>query len=230
MRTSSTKTSPAVTRSRVELIPSKAFAASAENPAGPVTFASRPGGSPSSTVVRTRSTADTRRSESPPALIGTPTTAAVPSRDHAAGETPETPGIEAARSSARASSTAARPRGPRPRGSRKTATAGVCSPEGNPFAASSTFTDSAPPGRKVAGSFCCACSKRPASGPSAAAASTQTPTTTNLRLLPTTRRERSVLVEASISVLTLYMNRECLRMNRFAKPMSYVLNLYRHGS
>src|SRR6188508_2314031 len=229
MRTSSTKTRPAVTRRRVELIPSKAFVASAENPAGPVTFASRPGGSPFSTVVRTCSTADTSKSESPSARIGTLTTAAVPSGDHATGEMPETPSIDAARSVARVCSTAARPRAPSPSALRKTATAGVCSPEGNPLAASSTLTDSAPPGRKVDGSLCCDCSNRPASGPSAAAPSNQTANTANLRLLPTTSRERMSL-EALISLYQSYTHRTSVEVQRVANHVVCVLKLYRDGS
>ena len=142
-----------MTSRRVELIPSKAFVASAENPAGPVTRASRPAGSPWSAISRTSSTAETSSFSSPPAAIGTLTTAAVPSSDHATGETPATPAISAWTSSARFRSTASRPPPANPAGARNTTTAGVCSPEGKPFDASSTRTDSASPGKKLDGSF-----------------------------------------------------------------------------
>ena len=42
--------------------------------------------------------------------------------------------------------------------------AGVACPDANPSEAFSTLTDSASPGRKLDGSFCCADSNLPASG------------------------------------------------------------------
>ena len=64
--------------------------------------------------------------------------------------------------------------------------AGVACPDANPSEAFSTFTDSASPGRKLEGSFCCADSNLPASGPSAAASTSHSASTRNFERRPET--------------------------------------------
>src|SRR4029078_3783374 len=70
----------------------------------------------------------------------------------------------------------------------------------------------------------------PASGPSAAAASNQTASTANLRLRPTTSRERMLSREAFISLYQFYTRRIDLGIERVARSTSRVLKLYRDGS
>ncbi len=93
---------------RVELIPSNAALASAEKPAGPVTFAVRPAGRSSPAISRMLSTASISTCSSPPATIGTVSSAAMPSSEYVGGVTKVTPSISAAMIASRRSPTAAR--------------------------------------------------------------------------------------------------------------------------
>ena len=81
MRMRRTKTSATVAKSRVELMPSNAALASAENPAGPVAFVSTVRGRLAASVDRIASTASTSTSTSPFATIGIAATAAFPLRE-----------------------------------------------------------------------------------------------------------------------------------------------------
>ena len=167
-------------------MPSNALLASAEKPAGPVTCATAPSGSPSEASRRSSSTASINTSSSPPARIGTVTIAPVPSFETTAADVPPAPGMSLSANARRRSSIASRALASRPSGSPKKTIAAVTSPDGNSLEASSTFTDSASPGRNVDGSFCCAPSNSPMNGPSATIASSHRARTANLARRPAT--------------------------------------------
>ena len=140
---------------------------------GAVTFTSRPGGRSSAAISRMLSTASISTSSSPPATIGAVRRAPLPSFEKTGGVTVVTPSMSAAMIAARRSATAARVRGSNVSASSYTMIAGVACPDANPSEAFSTLTDSASPGRKLEGSFFWADSNLPASGPSAAASTSQ---------------------------------------------------------
>ena len=92
----------------MELIPSKTLLASAEYPPGPVTFTVRPLAAASFAVSEIDSTASISTSSSPPATMGTTSSAALPSSESCGSPTGRTPSGGDALIAARTSSIAAR--------------------------------------------------------------------------------------------------------------------------